>query len=236
MIKSIKNLLIKATTIALAIGLVWSMPHLKDHYYRGHIGSSVVKVIGVNGMGSGFHVQAPSGETYILTNAHVCALADQNRQLTIQHENRKVIRTVIAVYKNHDLCLVEKLPKAKSGIKIASSSDFGEDVYLIGHPSGRPLTLSKGELIFQKRINLMMNKSEKDCRGLYVPDMLFFQGGCVESFQAHGISTIAFPGNSGSPVVNKYGNLIGVLFAGSNQPTDSYMVPLRHIQAFLKDY
>lgn len=236
MFNHVKKLVSKATTVVLVLGSLWVMPHLKDYYYRNEVGSSVVKVIGVRGTGSGFHVQAPSGNIYIMTNAHVCALADQNRQITIEHKGSRVNRTIVSVYKNHDLCLIEKLPKVKSGIKIASSSDVGEDLYLIGHPSGRPLTLSKGELIFQKTINILMSKPEQDCKGQYIPDLLFLPGGCVESFISHGISAISFPGNSGSPVINKYGNLIGVLFAGSNQPTDSYMVPLRFIKKFIKDF
>jgi S1-C subfamily serine protease len=236
MLKKTKEFLKRATAAVLIACAIWAAPHLKDHYFRNKVGDSVVKIIGVTGSGSGFHVEADSGEIYILTNAHVCAAADKKDQVYIKKDNRLIPRKIIAVYPKHDLCLIEKLPSQKKGLKLASFVDIGEDVVLIGHPKGRPLTLSKGEVIYSTVIQLLTNKPEQECKGEYVPPILFFAGGCVEDFQAHGISTIAFPGNSGSPVVNKYGYLVGVLFAGSDQPTDSYMVPLKYIKDFLKDY
>ncbi len=45
-----------------------------------------------------------------------------------------------------------------------------------------------------------------------------------------------YPGNSGSPVVNKYGNLVGVVFAGNNQTNYGYVIPLKQVREFLSIY
>lgn len=48
-------------------------------------------------------------------------------------------------------------------------------------------------------------------------------------------SVIIFPGNSGSPVVNFWGNVEGVAFAG-NDTNWGRMVPIQDVKSFLKNY
>jgi V8-like Glu-specific endopeptidase len=58
---------------------------------------------------------------------------------------------------------------------------------------------------------------------------------CIEIFVSSAISSPIYGGNSGSPVVNKWGNVIGVVFAGNRtQVNDAYMVPLSYVKDFLK--
>lgn len=242
MLKKISYYLKRTTLALLCAILVWSTPHLKDAHYRYVIGNQVVKIIGDTGTGSGFHIKAPSGKTYILTNQHVCAVADKNQQLLVENSKKMVPRRVIAVYQKHDLCLIEALPGEDNGLRMASSVTIGEDIVLIGHPSGRPLTLSKGEFVHKKfipMVNLEI-KSQEECElidGKWLEGGFFMPSVCIEKISAFGISSPSYPGNSGSPVVNKWGNVVGVLFAGNRtQLNDSYMVPFHELKNFLKDY
>jgi S1-C subfamily serine protease len=242
MLKKISYYL-KRTALALMCAiLVWSTPHLKDAHYRYIIGNQVVKIIGETGTGSGFHIKAPSGKTYILTNQHVCAVADKNQQLLVENSEKLVPRRIVAIYQKHDLCLIEALPGEDNGLRMASSITIGEDIVLIGHPSGRPLTLSKGEFVHKKfipMVNLEI-KSPQQCNligGTWLDGGFFMPSVCIEKISAFGISSPSYPGNSGSPVVNKWGNVVGVLFAGNRtQLNDSYMVPFHELKNFLKDY
>ena len=60
---------------------------------------------------------------------------------------------------------------------------------------------------------------------------------CVKSHYASQLTAYSRGGSSGSPVVNFWGNLVSVLFAGNRQdPHESFSVPLSSIKDFLKDY
>lgn len=242
MLKKI-NYFLKRTTLAILCAfMIWSVPHLKDAHYRYIVGNQVVKIIGESGSGTGFHVQAASGKTYILTNAHVCEIANKNNELLVENSKKIIPRRVIAVYEKHDLCLVEPLPGEESGLKLARSVSIGEDIVLIGHPSGRALTLSKGEFVLKRFIPMISSKhrDEGSCisdGGQWLNGGFFLPSVCAVKVSAYGVSSPSYPGNSGSPVVNKWGNVVGVLFAGNRtQVNDNYMVPFHELKNFLKDY
>lgn len=70
-------------------------------------------------------------------------------------------------------------------------------------------------------------------------DMLFFTirvQFCLTTVKdAYSTGIIIHPGNSGSPVVNFWGNVVGVAFAGDSTNWGR-MVPIQDIKAFLKNY
>jgi len=239
-------------------------PTLHSKFLRHTVGKKVVKLLGNCGQGicggTGFHIKGESGQTYIMTNGHICLLADKNDMITVVREGEQPrLRKVIHRYKTHDLCLVEGLPGV-SAIGISDGVENGEFVGLIGHPGLRPISLSRGEIIGEDKISLMygMNIPESYCIGRYfsftkmankekpteeeMAAMFFLfinsaENMCVvENINAVMLNGISYGGNSGSPVVNFYGNLVGVLFAGGQQPTDTYLVPLNEVKALLKDF
>jgi V8-like Glu-specific endopeptidase len=60
---------------------------------------------------------------------------------------------------------------------------------------------------------------------------------CFRSYQSYATTATTYPGNSGSPVVNKYGNIIGVLFAGSSkEEKDNYLVPVSEVKRVLSKF
>lgn len=217
--------------------------NLKDHYYRSQIGDNVVRVFNMEGTsgGTGFHIKTESGKVYILTNKHVCALADANNTVTIEKQGEKYVRQVFKRYTKHDLCLIDAISQDHDSIDLASSISHGEDIIVVGHPGLRQLTLAHGEYIGKEIVHLssLVDKESECLNGKVHEDpivtMMFGKLICVEAFVSAAISSPIYGGNSGSPAVNKFGNLVGVVFAGNRgQANDGYMVPLRFVKDFLK--
>lgn len=140
--------------------------------------------------GTGFAVQ----EGYVVTNYHV---VDGAGKITIQGVtdifNESVEAQVVAMDKDNDLAILKikgdalewSLPYA---IK-TFTSDVGEDVWVLGYP----LTSTMGDEI-KLTTGVISSRSGYE--------------GSVTMYQ---ISAPAQPGNSGGPVFDKEGNLIGVV-------------------------
>jgi len=232
-------------------------PQLHSTFMRKYVGDKVVSIYGERSGGTGFHVQTKSGKTVIMTNNHICNLASSNEELTVvDRSGKKHIRKVLFRHKFHDLCMVEPLEKL-SGLATAMSTYVGEIAGIIGHPGLRPLSLSRGEIIGSLNISLIVgeNLSEDRCFGtnytteqivakLKLPPMLgmmlYAQGiytiCFAENLNSVMFNGISYGGNSGSPVVNVFGNVVGVLYAGGKHSTDAYLVPLPILQEFLNEH
>lgn len=161
---------------------------------------------------TGFHMKF-MGKVYIVTNRHVC---DAN----IEHVNSELIKfgddaeKIIAIDTEHDLCLVTS--RRTTGLTLAANALRPMDkLYLVGHPRGIDLTIREGRLIehIWMYADWLAPKSE------------------VEALR---ISALAYGGNSGSPVTNEAGEVVGVLFAGDNRyPNEPLVVPHKYLVNFL---
>lgn len=167
---------------------------------------------------TGFYIEY-FGKYYILTNKHVCEIDPIKKKAVFGN----FVGNIIKISDRHDLCLVES--DRNSGLKIAEEQGKPfEDIYLIGYPRGIGKVIRKGSLIEKLTINAYWLKfnSLTNPYGNYVT--------------AYFISTTTYGGNSGSPVVNRFGEVIGVLFAGSpSYPTEGLMIPLFDVKIFLNE-
>ncbi|GEM_PF-876534 len=138
------------------------------------------------GHGSGFLI---SEDGYIITNYHV--ISDSAKLEVIMHDGTKVPARIIRFNKEADLALlkIDKNNLVPFLIPQEKSSLIGREIYVIGTPSAQDLsqTLTKG----------IISSIRKQANGSTL------------------IQTDASmsPGNSGGPVIDKDGKLVGVVNA-----------------------
>lgn len=191
---------------------------MRETYLTKVIGNEVVATSYFKRVyGTGFKVRYKDA-TYYLTNRHVCMAIKGLKgkplsSITIDGN----VESILAMDSRHDICLV-KCTNCSGGLKLASSYNIDEKIVLIGHPRGQNRTFREGRIV---------TKGSRLFNWLPMPFMRSFLK----------ISAIAYPGNSGSPVVNKWGNVVGILFAGDRAyHTEAYVVPLEEVVKFLSRY
>jgi S1-C subfamily serine protease len=219
-------------------------PQAHNQYLRYEVGTSVVQVLSPNGGGgTGFAVQGDSGTEYIMTNKHVCEVADKGWLIVKPSNGDTLFKRVLYKDNKHDLCLIEG-DKRLAPLEIGNSLYKGESMYIVGHPGLRQLTVSEGEFIGYHITKLLDQVEEREqCRGDIIelsPLEQYLYGmefACIRSYQSYATTAVAYGGNSGSPVVNKWGNVIGVLFAGNpSQNTDNSVVPVSEVKRVLSKF
>ena len=167
------------------------------------------------------------GKRFTLTNRHCCqALSQDNRQRR-KAKNYNMVSTegdfaviddtlqqVISLDDKHDLCVLTP-DLSKPSFKLARSYSVGEPIHVIGHPMGMPQTIRDGRIVaVEHHIYPWVNRFHK------LPMLL--------------VSNIGYGGNSGSPVVDRFGQLVGVIFLGWNtRHTEMGAVPLENVKEFL---
>ena len=256
------------TAIVVLSVAVLKLPEIHNKYLRASVGSKVYMIRDSyrSGGGTGFAVKAPSGQSYILTNDHVCEVSSDGQTVLVTGDEGSMRRRIVAHDENSDLCLIEGLPGVE-GLKVASSGPhLGDVVSIIGHPRLMPKHVSQGEVTGAEDVSILMGpisvinprtgqeeqidpreggitpeqcSMNKHSQEIVPIDMLFFVikvKFCVMTVQKAYITAITIhPGNSGSPMVNFWGNVIGVAFA-SDGTNWGRVVSLDDVKAFLTNY
>jgi S1-C subfamily serine protease len=243
--KSLKKLGAVITLSAAVLFSSINAPHLHNSYLRYEVGQSSVKVmVAETGGGSGFAITAASGKAYIATNKHVCDAAPKGWVKIVTNDGMEAWKKIIYIDRKHDICLVEGDARL-APLEMASSPAQGDIHYIVGYPGLRPLTVSSGEFVGFASVQVIDDspKTKDQCYGeifdLSPVEQFFFgrEWVCIRTYKSYSSSAVAYGGNSGSPVVNKYGNVIGILFAGPrDQEHVSMLVPGYELQRVLNKF
>lgn len=243
--KNIRYLLaILSALLLLTIIGSGSLNNVHLSYLR-YLGKDTVLLKNSTGAGaSGFLIKGKSGKYHIMTNGHVCGL-QENGKLIALYRGDKYVVTVESKYPYNDLCSISAPDTVKSALTVAKSREYGESAYAVGHPLLEPLSVSVGELSGGVIISIVTayNVPKEQCAGPTYelvtdlgPMAAFFgiRSACVRHLEADASTISIQPGNSGSPIVNIYGNVIAVVFAANESGTRSYAVPLSHLKTFME--
>jgi len=163
------------------------------------VSSAVVRIditgAGIVGVGSGFIVDE-SG--YVLTNHHV--IADATSIKVTLTTGSSYAATVVDADANRDLALLKlvspRMDFPKIGLGTASDTTVGEEVMAVGYPLGLELT---GPVSFTRGIVSAIRNI-----------------GGLDYIQTDAALN---PGNSGGPLVDQQGMLVGMCTASVTDPT-----------------
>lgn len=191
--------------------------------YR-HAAPAVVLVVTNEGFGSGALINSAG---HILTNWHVVrdhpqvVVMFKPKDGTALKKELAFRATVEKVDHVTDLALlkIDMPPKAFASLPLGDVSALavGQDVHAIGHPAGEVWTYTKG-IISQIRANYRWSTS----------DGRVYQAKVIQT------QTPVNPGNSGGPLLDDSGRLVGVnSFRGQGEGLN-YAVAVDEIQDFLK--
>ena len=217
------------------------------------------------GSGTGFAIKAPSGLSYIVTNDHICEVSSDGENLVIiDRTGWAMRRRIIERSKYSDLCILEGFPGVE-GLSMGSEPSIGQVVASVGHPSGYDLTLSRGEVIQHNDVTIMYKPisvtigsqpehqiSEEDGGMLesecsLPKNRLYIQEDSVIFFtiktklclnvtkSAYTTNMLIQPGSSGSPMINFFGNVVGVMFAADRAYWGA-AVSFNDLTDFLRNY
>jgi S1-C subfamily serine protease len=175
----------------------------------------------VQGQGSGFIVDK---EGHILTNNHVIDNA-QLVEVTLSNK-RKYKATIVGVDKNHDIALLQihDVPNLEPATLADSSSLMvGQRVYAIGNPFGFSGTMTRGIISAIRSVAMPSGNKIDDA-----------------------IQTDASvnPGNSGGPLLNSHGDVIGITTLIASNPNGGaeqsagigFAIPIQTAKAVLEDF
>jgi serine protease Do len=196
-------------------------PEMHLGYVRESVKERIVIVTADgSGGGTGFYVKGASGDTVIVTNKHVCGLDASKSLFIVGNDGSVRSKRILELSIRHDLCILEPSDKRIEGLDLSDSKpDIGDTIAIVGHPHLTPLQVSKG-----------IYNGESEVAILFAAFM-----GLSPVLTVGWTDASAYPGNSGSPVVDFYGNVIGVLFAGS-APNVNMIVPLDELKLILEAY
>jgi len=171
--------------------------------------------------GSGFFALEPG---IVITNAHVLGMLSPRSQAPSQVEviansgepaESKVIGQVVGVDRSNDLAVVRvTMPIQPAPLQLEESRALNETqkVYIFGFPFGAQL--GKNITVSESSVSSLRKNAS----------------GALEQIQVNGGM---HPGNSGGPVVNSFGSLVGVSVAGIRGTQINFAVPSTYVRMIM---
>lgn len=196
--------------------------------------ASIVKVTNAAGTGggTGFVTRGAEGNV-IVTNAHVCEVA-VGGYAHIQDDNgQPYIKRILRESFERDLCVLEGINAPALPLADRDPSRF-DKLQVYGHPGLRPTAPASGYYTGPGIVPIGFSPNAKgECPGSATLEQSMFGSYCVLHMEL-GYSTVPImPGNSGSPVTNEDGEVVGVMNSADSVGNQGMFIPLNYLKDIL---
>lgn len=210
-------------------------PELHEDFLTAKMGKNVVVLTGLQNHasgGTGFQMQTKDG-LRVISNAHVCRIGKESGYMLAHTTAPIQILKILKIDPIADLCMLEGV-NGLPGLKLGSQPEFGDTIGILGHPLLQPQTFSKGRILAKQLISVVMGRySPETCNGPGEFQIAVFF--CAKTFISYYTNAVIFPGNSGSPAVNFFGQVVGVVFAGNTRTNYGFLVPHEDLKRFINE-
>ncbi len=199
--------------------------------------NSVFKLVSPSGGGgTAFLVKGKSGKAVLMSNWHVCLGAVDGRMVAVKQGEFEILVKVLELDAEHDLCVLTKVPGP--ALEVGEEVEPFAAIYTMGHPFLNPLTPSQGFYVQEVKDTILMPaKEDMSClegfTQIFIPP---FFSACAKEYDLGQTTVPAYPGNSGSPMVDKQGLLIGVLNSTDGRSNHAGFIPLRFVKRLLERF
>lgn len=203
------------------------------------VSDTTVKITNLQGNsgGSGTIIHSTSTASQVLTNAHVCKVAEKGGLV-----HGSIASGVVSSYQLsniHDLCLITVPARIGYTASISSIPPRKlEESTVSGHPKLLPTIVTKGH--FSDKMIVQVTTGFTECSAADWKDpnkaiICLFLGKLpvIRSYESIVTSATVQPGSSGSGVFGEHGQLSAVIFAGSGEIGYGVAVPQEYVKAFL---
>ena len=169
-------------------------------------GRSVFKIHGTNSCGRGVEgsgfLYAPG---YVMTNAHVVAgVARPTVEVGDGHDTEAVAGKVVLYDPQEDIAVIEVDSGNAAPVSLALTAKPQDAVAVLGYPQDGPFDVEPGRIRAEQRLRS--------------PD-IYGNGSVIRN--VYSLRGLIRPGNSGGPIVDSNGDVVGVVFAASVTDRDT---------------
>ncbi len=202
----------KSLVLLLSLFLFSCAPAEKSPTQIRHLyGESVARMeLPAGGSGSGFVVQGASGKLFVATNAHVCEKVGAPIRVNFTLSKKKRMEIAVGISLREDLCLVSLKDQTLSPLEVVAEAKEGEHIFTVGHPLGKALTAFEGSVV---GIETGLVGYPPFMCSPEQTQMSLFGEMCAKSMRFLSLSAWSYPGNSGGPLLNDSGQVVGIVFA-----------------------
>jgi len=197
---------------------------------------SIVKVLNLAGNGGGTGWVARSGgKKVIVTNDHVCGVSFGGFVRIEQDNGQPSLKRVLKRNFERDLCLVEGVDAPALTIS-SNPARIDDAVKVLGHPGLRPTAPASGTYTGNGIVQIGFDTNAKgECPPAAEKQGSFFGEYCILAMELGYTTVPIMPGNSGSPITNTDGEVIGVVNSADSTGNQGMFVPLNYLKEMLGD-